>query len=1352
MNKKQKKNVKVLAGVFVAAAGMIAAASANASPVFAHPQSLHNGIFNTDFATYEEEKQYAGELNALIFEESITLLKNKENALPLSKGSAVTLLGVHSYQPFLGGGGSGSLSGSDDTIPSSLLSAGFQLNGAMESFYNSHRYTAKLATGMGENNPRYDGPVSDLDTVKDSFSLYGDAAIITIGRIGGEGGDLMTRNLPSQVAADPTQHVLQLFDNEKELIELAKQKFEKVVILLNIANPMECAVLEDDPGIDAILWIGQPGVTGLRYIGRVLNGETSPSGKLADIYPANFKKDPTWFNFGDNSQNNTYDPVEKKWSKDYDNGHRTALIEGSKVATGNKYTLEEEENIYLGYRYYETAFAEGYIADYYSRENGVVYPFGYGLSYTQFEKQLVSTASEIQTAIEAATKLDDKVQVKVKVTNTGSVAGKEVVQIYNHAPYTVGGIEKAEVNLVGFGKTGLLKPGKSEIVTVDVRIGDLLSFDYNDKNANSFSGWELEAGAYELRLQENSHELVAKLDLTLSAKQFKRDGSLATVALTEADNYNYFSKGDDYDTLLPIKKHEAEKDGVTMKLMSRADFAGTFPTAPKIAERTYPDVVNALLTNSNQASGGSSLTGEGTDFNKYYRYTGYFNGSDDLPTDPWYKTNEDIPAEWTQAASDEGRTDGQVAVLLSQMSGLDFDDNVSIVPEGHPYAGKTHAAAWVEFMNQLTYSELCALFANGGYRTPGLNSIGKKQAGDQDGPAQLKGTGNGGNFTTNFNQAGTGWCCEINISSTWNTKLAHKQGLCVGNESLFNGSNGWYGPAMNTHRSPFSGRNFEYYSQDGVHGGIIAAAVVSGAQSKGCNVYIKHFAMNDQETQRQGLGTFASEQAMREIYLKPFEYAAKEGHATAMMTAFNRVGAINAFGNYHLNVSLLREEWGFRGAGVTDYYNAGNAKANYLQRGGCEMPLNTGHPYDANQTGKATTQNRITGVWDAALRGGKGGVRDGLAAGDPAVIPESPTQYYAIRMAATYICWVGANTNNNQNGVITVNSTGGNSANTPANLFTFEPEQSVQYGANANINVALPSSVTSGHSVVYEAENLPEGLSLNANGNITGHSTALGTYNVVVRAIIDNYILRSAVLKLTIAPNTTSEVGASFSQAIQLWNVGDTYSSGNTVRSVQDPVFNLPEGFTVITVSAEEATEERPAGTYIVGTFAQPGDYVISFTQTFVTVNSRNKQTTRTSSFAVAVSVTGEAAPAPVVHGGIVSSEINNEGHLVIKYEDGAIVDLGLVVGADGKDGAQGPAGEKGADGKDGANGQDGAQGPQGEQGPVGPQGPAGENGKDGVSPQGCGGSIAAASGLMALIAGLGLAVVSVKKSSKKED
>ena len=1384
MNKKQKRNLTVLTGAFTVAAGMIVAAAAHASPVFAHPQSLYGGNFYPDFASFEEEQEYAAELNAVIFEESVTLLKNKEQALPLQKGSAVTLLGVHSYEPFLGGGGSGSLSGSDATLPKTLEDSGFQVNSAMEEFYQSHVYRAVLATGMGTTNVRYDGPTEDLDSIKGSFEFYGDAAIITLGRIGGEGGDLFTRNLPSQVNADPTAHVLQLFDNERELIEMAKAKFDKVIILLNVANPMECGELEDDPGIDAILWIGQPGVSGLRHVGRLLCGDSNPSGKLADIYPANFKKDPTWFNFGDNSQNNVYDPVEKTWSNDYDNGHRTALIEGSTVATGNKYTLEEEENIYLGYRYYETAAAEGFITDYYSRDNGVVYPFGYGLSYTSFEKEFVSTAAEVQTAINGATKLDDKIQVKVKVTNTGEVAGKEVAQLYNHAPYISGEIEKAEVNLVGFGKTKLLKPGKSEVLSIDVRVGDLLSFDYNDANNNGFSGWELEAGDYELRLQENSHVEIEHLSLALTAKEFNRDGSVAAAALTEADNYNYFSKGDDYDTLLPMKLHQDGVDGVTMKLMSRADFAGTFPTAPKIAERTYPDIVNALLTNSGQAAGTSSIAEGETGYNafaKYYRYTSFYNGSDDLPTDPWYKTNADIPAEWTQAANTEGREDGMVAVLLSQMSGLDFDDDVTIVPDGHPYAGMTAKAAWVAFMNQLTYEELCALFANGGYRTPGLGSIGKKQAGDQDGPAQLKHTNNGGNYTVNFSESnipdndrnpnGTGWCCEINIASTWDTKLAHKQGLCVGNESLFTGSNGWYGPAMNTHRSPFSGRNFEYYSQDGVHGGIIAAAVVSGAQSKGCNVYIKHFAMNDQETQRSGLGTFNSEQAMREIYFKPFEYATKDGHATAVMTAFNRVGAINAFGNYHLNNSLLREEWGFHGAGVTDYYSAGLAKANYLQRGGCEMPLNTGHPYAANQTGIASTQNRITGIWDAALRDGKGGIRDGLSVttgeGDEAVttIPESPTQYYTVRIAAMNIAWVGANTNNNQNGVRTVN------ANLQAlNLFAFESPLNIKTGVRINENIGINPIYLNGNSVVYEIVNaeehpLPAGLSLNTStGVLSGSTTEIGTFNVTIRAIIDGYIARSASLRIVVEPNMTVAAGTPFAAPISGAKVGDMYNYNGTnyaITAVSGFTFRSgPEGLSVVTVSEEEATEEKPAGYYVEGSIAEPGTYQVTVRQTVTYVRSGRNRTANLDTTLFIV-VTGEEVPQPEVHGGIVSSVINDEGHLVITYEDGVVVDLGLVVGADGaqgpqgekgdkgdtgETGAQGPQGEKGDTGAAGAQGPQGEKGDKGDQGPAGPAGADGKDGADGQDAKGCGGSIAAASGIMALIAGLGLAVVSIKR------
>ena len=1362
MNKKQKRNLTVLTGAFTVAAGMIIAAAASASPVFAHPQSLHNGMFYTDFATFDELEEYAGDLNAVINEESLTLLKNKDGALPLAKGSTVSLLGIHSYVPFAGGGGSGSGSGAKDTIPGSLRENGFQLNGAVEQFYESHRYTAQLATGMGSTNVNYDGPTAELDQIKGSFELYGDAAVITLGRVGAEGGDLFRRNLPSQVAADPTRHVLQLFDNEYELIELAKQKCEKVVILLNTANVMEIPELEDDDGIDAIIWIGQPGATGLRHIGRVLCGDTNPSGRLADIWPANLKQDPTWFNFGDNSQNNTYDPVEKQWTTDFNNGHRASLIEGSTVASGNKLTLEEEENIYFGYRWYETAAADGVIADYYNRENGVVYPFGFGLSYTEFDKEFVSTEAEVQAAINAATSLDQKIKVKVKVTNIGGVAGKEVVQLYNHAPYVTNEIEKAEVNLVSFAKTKLLKPGASQVLELDVRIGDLLSFDYNDANHNGFSGWELEAGDYELRLQENSHELVEALALTLTAKEFNRDGSVAAAALAEADNYNYFSVGDDYDTLLPMKKHEEGVDGVTMHMMSRADLVGTFPNAPTPAERVYPDVVNALLTNNGQAAGTSSITDpEAANYNafsKYYRYTAYYNSSDDLPTDPWYKTNADIPAEWTQAADKEGRTDGMVAVVLSQMSGLDYDDNVTLVPEGHPYEGMTHAAAWIKFMNQLTYDELCALFANGGYRTPGLGSIGKKQAGDQDGPAQLKGTGNGGNYTTNANKAGMFWTCETNIASTWNVELAHKQGLVVGNESLFNGSNGWYGPAMNIHRSAFAGRNFEYYSQDGVHGAFIAAAVVSGAQSKGCNVYLKHFAMNDQETDRTGLGTFNSEQAMREIYLKPFEYSVKDGNATAFMSAFNRVGAINAFGNYRLLNSLLREEWGFKGAGVTDYYSAGLAKANYMQRGGTEMPLNTGHPYAENQTGIASTQNRMTGVWDPELREGKGGVRDGLKVGegDEAVIPESPTQYYAVRMSAMRIAWVGANTNNNQNGVRTVN------ANLQAlNLFAFESPLNIKTGERINENIGINPIYLNGNSVVYEIVNaeehpLPAGLSLNAStGALSGSTTEIGTFNVTIRAIIDGYIARSASLRIVVEPNMTVAAGTPFAAPISGAKVGDMYNYNGTdyaITAVSGFTFRSgPQGLSVVTVSEEEATEEKPAGYYVEGSIAEPGTYQVTVRQTVTYVRSGRNRTANLDTTLFIV-VTGEEVPQPEVHGGIVSSVINDEGHLVITYEDGVVVDLGLVVGADG---AQGPQGEKGETGAAGAQGPQGEKGDKGDTGAQGPAGPAGADGKDGVDgkdgangqdAKGCGGSIAAASGIMALIAGLGLAVVSIKR------
>ena len=737
MNKKQKKNIKVLTGVLAVAGGMVIASAVSATPTYASFAADQNGKFFTDFTTFAEEQEFAGNLNVKIMEESVTLLKNKDDALPLAKGSYVSLLGTHSYRPFLGGTGSGSIGGSFATLPDSLTNSGLYLNAAVSDYYKAHDYKSNVCVqGMfTQASQSVDGPVAELEQFKNTFTFYGEAALITIGRIGGEGDDLLRTNVGTsgtiKVNQDPTKHSLELFDTEKDLINFAKQYCDKVIILINSANAMEIPELQDDPDIDAIVWIGQPGETGLKGVGPVLVGDVAPSGRLADIWPADFKKDPTWFNFGDNKQNNAYDEVAKRFDTEYAN--TVTKGNGSTVANGTRYALEEEEGIYLGYKWYETAAADGILDDlaiyesekatipedkagdmYYNRSTGVVYPFGFGLSYTKFNKEFVSSADEIQTAINAATSLESNIPVKVRVTNAGSVAGKEVVQLYNHAPYTAGGIEKAEVSLAGFAKTKLLKPGRSEVVTVNVRAGDLAAFDYNDANHNDFSGWEIEAGAYELRLQDNSHEKIAKLDLALGAKEFKKNGSAAT-DLTAADSYNVLSKGDDYDTLLPIKLHDpsstpavpavpgvdanedgdyddegdtapvdaipATGDGVTFKLMTRANFVGTFPTAPTAAERVYPDIVLALLTNSSTHRSGDTSIPEGqanySEWAKYYRYTGNFNGSDDLPTDPWYKTNADIPASWTQLAT--ARASGtQADVLIQQMSGLDFNSDRTV--------------------------------------------------------------------------------------------------------------------------------------------------------------------------------------------------------------------------------------------------------------------------------------------------------------------------------------------------------------------------------------------------------------------------------------------------------------------------------------------------------------------------------------------------------------------------------------------------------------------------------------------------------------------------------------------------
>ena len=1362
MKKTTKRNIILSTGVLGCAAMLFAASVGHVSAARAEEFAGH---YVPDFSNYAAAKAYSAELNVDIMRESVVLLKNN-GALPLAKGDSVSLFGARAYEPIVGGTGSGGSASAYYSLPLSLEKAGFKVNAALEPYYASHREAYLISSGMGASPSPIDHDIDQLAAdLGGSFDLFNDAAIITFGRVGGESGDLFVRNLPSAVAADKTQHVLQLFDGEKELLKLAKERFEKVVVLLNTANVMECAELEDDPGIDAVLWIGEGGTSGLKAIGEVLNGTVNPSGRTADIWPANFRKDPVWQNFGDNSQHFTLN--EDGSFNTLGTPNASTKAEG---LSGTRPSLEEEESIYVGYKYYETAAADGVLDKvpgyeeekalipaekdgdkYYNRSTGVVYPFGYGLSYSKFSQTFVSEASEIAAAINAAGHLDDMIKVKVKVTNNGSVAGKEVVQLYNHAPYVNGGIEKAEVSLVGFEKTKKLQPGESQTVAVNVRIGDFFSFDYDDKNANEFAGWELEAGEYALRLQSNSHEKIAELPLTLNAKQIKEDGKVATAALGAADSYNRFSKGDDYDSLLNMKD---EGSVATMKLLSRADFVGTFPTYPTTNDTVYTGRVFALLQNNTSRSGTSK--NEGNTYGAYYRYTSYYNSTDDRETDPWYKTVEQIPESWTQAVDASGRTreNGWTDVILSEMAGLNYWDNESIVPEGHPYEGKTHAEAWDLFMNQLTLEEMATCLTNGGYRTPALGVVGKKQSGDQDGPARIGATSgwttNGSNVSDFYEDGGdaaegrsnntleargTSWACEVNVASTFNKELAHKQGLMVGNEALFNGSAGWYGPAMNLHRSPFSGRNFEYYSQDGVHGGYIAAAVVSGAQSKGLVVWAKHFAMNDQETNRTGGGTFVSEQAMRENALKDFEFAIKFGHATALMTAFNRVGAINAYANWQLNIGLARNEWGFKGMAVTDYYSNSLAKANYLQRGGCELPLNGGNNYNAGQTGQSTNQNVITGVWDPELRGGKGDVRDGITIttgeGENAVsfIPESPTQYYTIRNGALHVLWNGANSANNQNGIPTVGA--GNNATSVTNLNLFGGEYegtgnnktlTIKTGT-VSVDVGIKAEYLAGQAASYETTGLPEGLSINAQGKLVGTASEAGTFSVTVRAVIDNYILRTNSFRLVVEPNATVEKGAPISFPVAGPAVGDPFNYNGTnyaITSVNAPQLrNAPAGLQIVQVTEEQATEEKPAGYYVEGTIDEAGSFAISVRFTVhYTRSNRDRTGNIDSTFYVLVN--GEVGPQPVVHGGIVSSVINEEGDLVITYEDGAVVNVGHVVGADGAQGAQGPAGEAGAQGPQGEKGETGAQGPQGEKGETGAQGPKGDKGDTGAQgPQG---------------------------------
>lgn len=853
-------------------------------PVLGKRQTKNFGggtYYVSDYEDKEDAFKKSNLINEKINEEGITMLKNENNTLPLKAGSKISVFGKNSVNLAYGGSGSGAFTVTKDTptIFDSLTAAGFTYNDTLRKFYESNASGKGRAAppalvggrstipGFGTGETQYSSYTED---VKNSYSKFNDAAIIVLSRIGGESFDLPRTMIDIDGAFDKKDHYLELDKNEQDLLVAVCEKFEKVIIIINSSTMMELGFLDAvpdndstlvagmsdiDKSIDGALWIGGPGYSGIMALGRVLKGDINPSGRTIDTYQRDFTVDPTYMNFADNLVNN---------------GNMYLISDGSSPSVTEHY-VDYEESIYVGYRYYETRALKDGEAWY---KNNVVYPFGYGLSYTSFGWKITDASFAEGASLSWTGAADKNFSVTVNVKNTGSRAGKDVVQVYITAPYTPGKIEKSHVTLVGFAKTPLLAPGADKNVTISFCGYDFASYDYADANENGFAGYELDAGRYEVRIMKNSHEQIAGRSFNLSAGvKYEKDPVTGTAVVNRYDNVSF-----------------EEKYGFE-SLLSRNDWASTFP-------------VNEVLGGSNAER---TITPE---FLAKIKST---------------ETNNPIDKDTTVIKPDQATVASPAGTMqLWELIKFDADEQVLRDPEGTILVDFDDPR-WEEHINLLTVSEMMNFTMNGAFQTSALQSIGVIPALSTDGPVGfvyfMSAIG-----STNPVYRTCSYASECVIAATWNVELAYEMGKSVGNEGVVGNErgdgrpySGWYAPAINIHRSPFSGRNFEYYSEDPFISGKLAAEVVKGARSRGVYCQIKHFAVNDQETNRSGVCTWLSEQTLREIYLKPFEIAVKEGGAMGMMSSFNRIGSLWAGGDYRLLTEVLRNEWGFRGMVITDF-------------------------------------------------------------------------------------------------------------------------------------------------------------------------------------------------------------------------------------------------------------------------------------------------------------------------------------------------------------------------------------------------------------------------------------------------
>lgn len=800
-------------------------------------------VYPTQKATNKAEAfANAQEVNLKLAEEGFVLLKNENAALPMNKGARISVFSKNSVNLSYGGSGSGGFDTSNNkNLYESLNDAGFVTNPTLKSFYESSQSgpvrtanSSDLDNGDNQKIATAETPQNKYtDAVRNSYADYSDAALVVITRIGGEGFDLPRYQGDSEGAVSPDSHYLELDQNEIDLLTAVTDgTFKRVVVVFNTPSSFEATFLKDSAyaafadKIDAAVWIGFTGSNGITALGEILNGDVNPSGRLVDTWAADFTKNPSFVNFGTGCLPDTTD----------------------KYDGGMYYSVDYEEGIYVGYRYYETR-GETDGEDWYNAN--VVYPFGYGLSYTTFDWTVGdASASEIE--------LGTTITVPVTVKNTGSVAGKDVVQLYASAPYTLGGIEKAHKVLVGFAKTKLLQPGESETVTVSFDPYSAASYDYRDANSNGFSGYELEAGEYTLYVSRNAHESEKAIALNLAA-----DVQIGTDPTTDSEVVNRYTDSENF----------LDSDWQLDTMLSRADWEGTWPT-PQTAQqhagtdRLYEEIRSEEHNNP-------------TDF--------------DSEEYPWFGE------EPTLTLRD----------LLPSAEAEGYEPVVSYDDE-----------RWEELMMGCDEEEMIALINNGAYHTLAMESVGL--------PATIHGDGPSG-FTCFMSKEQINGTCqyvsEPVMASTWNINLMNELGEAIGEEGTIGDKatgqpySSIYAPGVNIHRSPFGGRCSEYFSEDPFISGMMGAAEVQGIQSRGVLPTVKHFVANEQETHRSIGGdlSWLSEQALREIYLKPFEYTVKLGETRGIMTSFNRIGTRWTGGDYRLLTEILRNEWGFNGLVICDF-------------------------------------------------------------------------------------------------------------------------------------------------------------------------------------------------------------------------------------------------------------------------------------------------------------------------------------------------------------------------------------------------------------------------------------------------